>query len=983
MDRFRKLASELAGELFTDKYYRSIYATDASVFRIMPLAVVFPKNNDDLRKLILFANKERLSLIPRGAGTSLAGQAIGKGIIVDVSKYLDNIIELNTEQRWVIVQPGIILNELNRYLEPFNLFFGPETSTSNRCNIGGMIANNSCGLHSLIYGSAREHTLEIKAFLSDGSEVLFKPLSKKQFNQKLLGNNLENKIYRYINNILLDTSVRDEISKQFPDKSIKRRNSGYAIDLLAESSCFKEEAEDFNFCKLLCGSEGSLALFSEIKLSLVPINNKEKALLCVHLNSVIEAMYSNLIALKHKPNAVELVDKIILDLTKTNIEQQKNRFFIEGDPGAVLIIEIEGDDREDIKSKAEQIKSDFLTAGFGFAFPLIFGNDKAKVWALRNAGLGILSNIPGDAKPLPIIEDTAISVQDLPGFFIDFQKILKELNLESTYYAHIGTGEIHTRPIINIKTAEGRSQFHNIARLTALLVKSYKGSLSGEHGDGRLRGEFIKMMFGEKIYSLFLELKQCFDVNNIFNPGIIVDVKQTDDDLRFCDNYRQLQTKTLFNYSESVDFLRAIEKCNGSADCRKPNNAGGMMCPTYFATRNEYYSTRARVNLLREVLSNPNNNNPFISKELYKILDGCLSCKACKAECPSNIDLAKFKAEFFQKYYDFKGIGLRALLFAHIAKISNIFCSFAASYNKIIKSKLFSPLIKTFLNIASERQLPAISTINFYKWYKNYIRSGASSSYNLNKFDYINNNQKQLILYIDELIACYDADLAIKTYKLFEKLGYKIHIIKLAESGRTYISKGLLRKAKKFAETNVMLLRDIVTKDLPLVGIEPSAILSFRDEYLSLVNDELKKDAIKIADNCLLYDEFIIREKIKGNISSEQFTKIPAQIILHGHCHQKVLASIEPSAAMLSIPVNYKVDIIPSGCCGMAGAFGYEKKYYQLSMKIGEQVLFPYIHQKGTGKIISAPGLSCREQIFHGTGLQALHPLEILYKALI
>ncbi|MEO7984831.1 MAG: FAD-binding and (Fe-S)-binding domain-containing protein, partial [Bacteroidota bacterium] len=641
----------MEGDLFDDSTMRVLYATDASAYREMPLAVASPRHIQDIKQLICFARREKTSLIPRTAGTSLAGQVVGNGIVVDVSKYFTQILELNTEEKWVRVQPGVIRDELNMFLKPYGLFFGPETSTANRAMIGGMVGNNSCGSNSVVYRSTREHLLEINALLSDGSEAKFKSLNIDDFHSKCEGDNLEASIYRSVRGILGNYDNQVEIRKEFPKRSVERRNTGYAIDVLLESAPFTAGEKDFNFCKLIAGSEGTLAFITEIKLQVVPLPPKEVGLLCVHFNSIDESLRANLVALKYKPSASELIDHYILACTKENKEQIKNRFFVQGDPGAILVIEFARNNREEIIEIAKQVEADMRSVGLGFHFPLLFGEDSKKIWTLRKAGLGLLSNLPGDEKAVPVIEDTAVDVNDLPAYIRDFNEILKKHGLYSVHYAHAGSGEIHLRPIINLKTTEGNRLFRVIAEEIAMLVKKYNGSLSGEHGDGRLRGEFIRQMVGEKNYNLLKEVKRSWDPENIFNPNKIVDTPPMDTMLRYTPGQQTPAFKTIFRF-HNQDVLQHAEQCNGSGDCRKTELSGGTMCPSFMATRNEKDTTRARANILREFLTNSDKLNRFDHTEIYEVMDLCLSCKGCKSECPSNVDVAKLKAEFMQHYYD-------------------------------------------------------------------------------------------------------------------------------------------------------------------------------------------------------------------------------------------------------------------------------------------------------------------------------------------
>ena len=947
------------GEFHDDFHYRLIYATDASAYREIPDAVVFPKHEEDIRSITRYAIEHHVNLIPRAAGTSLAGQVVGKGIIVDISKYMNNILEINPEQRWVRVQPGVVLDELNEYCRPYGLFFAPETSTSNRCCIGGMAGNNSCGSHSLVHGSTRDHVIEARVVLSDGSTAVFGPLSDNELENKCSGDTLEGRIYREILAILNDEGNRKDIKDNFPEPSIRRRNSGYAIDELLNS-------RPFNFCKLIVGSEGTLAFITELKLHLEPLPPKETAVVCVHCASLEEACKANLAALKHEPRAIELMDDQVLQLSKKNIAQNKNRFFIQGDPAAILIVEIAKDSLDEVNHEADFLEDDLRRQNLGYHYSRVYGKDISRVWALRKAGLGLLSGMPGSAKPVSLIEDTAINPEKLFAFLSDLKVVLDSYGLSCVYHGHISTGELHLRPILNLKEEDDRRLFRVVATETARLVKKYRGSLSGEHGDGRLRGEFLPLMFGKKVYALFKNVKNIWDENGIFNIGKIVDTPPMDSCLRY--EVCQGIGNTYFDFSRQKGYLCAVEQCNGSGDCRKSYLFGGTMCPVYRATRDEKNTTRARSNILRELLIHPEGKRMFSQPEVLSALDSCLSCKACKAECPSNVDMARYKAEYLQHHYDETRIPLRSFLIANLTRIQKMAMVFPAAYNAAVSSKIFSYILKKVLRFTPQRTIPKIYRFTLKHWLRTHPDTETYS--------------RKVYLFADEFSNYMDVEIGITFIKLLRALGYQVTIPEHVESGRTELSKGLVKKAKKIARKNIMLLKDIVNEQIPLVGIEPSCILSFRDEYPDLVGEDLKETAVSLARNCLLYDEFIVREVRNGNITSKLFTDKTEKIKLHGHCHQKALVSIEPSKEMLSLPTNYHVDVIPSGCCGMAGAFGYEKEHYKLSMQIGEQVLFPAVRSAGKNAIIAAPGTSCRQQIMDGTGVKAYHPIEVLYQAL-
>ena len=967
-DLFFPLKQSLEGDVFTDRVQKVIYATDASSYREIPQAVTRPKNKEDIRKIIHFARQVGTSVIPRAGGTSLAGQVVGPGIVVDISKYLNKIGQFNLTERWIEVEPGVVLAELNQFLFNHGLQFAPETSTANRCCIGGMLGNNSCGLHSLIYGSTREHILEVESILSDGTNVIFKALTTAEFQDKCNGDAdlLETKIYRNIRETLSDPFNQKEIRDQYPDPKVTRRNNGYALDMLLETDPFTHNGKSFNFCKLLSGSEGTLVFVTKIKLNLIALPPKYLGMVCAHFRSLEEAFYGNIVALRHMPDAIELTDDIILNCTLENIEQSKNRFFIQGNPKAILTIEFSSESEEEIQEKVKALEEDLRKEGFGYHFPLFTDKESIrKIWELRKAGLGLLSNIPGEKRNVTVIEDTSVAPDYLPAYIREFDLIIARYGLKCVYYGHIATGELHLRPLLNLKDPEDVKIYHSLAGEMAELAKKYRGSLSGEHGDGRLRGVFIPLMLGKHNYELIRKLKYTWDPHNILNPGKIVDTPPITKDLRLLMGQPTFKANTVFDYTPHGDLLRSVEMCNGSGDCRKSNLIGGTMCPSYMATRDEDKTTRARANALREFLTRPQKANVFDSKEVLQVLDHCLMCKACKSECPSNVDMAKFKAEFLQQYYDQHGFPMRSLLIAYLPRINRLGMVFRPITNLITASNLF----KKVVGFAAERSIPKLSTSTLRSWKE--------------KQSFEKKLKGKVYLFADEFTNFNESHIGIKAILLLNKLGYEVVIPKHMESGRTYLSKGLVRKARQIATFNVMHLSGIVSEDTPLIGIEPSCILTFRDEYPELVEKPLQEKAKALAKNALMFEEFIVREMGKGNITSDQFSKDQKTIRLHGHCQQKAVASTLPTRQMLQLPVNYSVQEIKSGCCGMAGSFGYEKEHYKLSMEIGELDLFPVVRKSQMDEIIAASGTSCRHHIEEGTGRNALHPVEVLWEALL
>ena len=957
----------------------------------MPAAVAVPETVDDLKKLIAFATEYKTSLIPRTAGTSLAGQVVGSGIVVDVSKHFTKILEINPDERWVRVQPGVIRDELNQALKPYGLYFGPETSTANRAMIGGMVGNNSCGSNSVVYRATREHTLSVKVLLADGSEAEFSNMSGWEFTKAVSeasrrngSATLADKILLKTNAILVDPVNQEEIRRNFPKKSIERRNTGYALDALLDMAPFAADGEPFNLAKFIAGSEGTLCFMTEIKLNIVPLPPKESGLVCVHCHSIDESLRATLVALNYGPYAVELIDDIILERADTNPEQRKNSFFVQKTPSdhfpIILVVDLSRDTRAEIEALAARMEAEMRAAGLGYHYPLLFGEDTKKIWTLRKAGLGLLGNLPGDEKAVAVIEDTAVDVRDLPDYIREFNEILRKHHMTSVHYAHAGSGELHLRPIINLKTKEGHQQYRMIAEEIATLVKKYDGSLSGEHGDGRLRGEFIPQMVGPHNYELMRQIKHTWDPAGIFNPGKIVETPPMDTFLRYEAGQQTPEFQTYFRYKDQ-NVLQHAEQCNGSGDCRKTEASGGTMCPSYMATRNEKDTTRARANILREMLTHSPKENCFDHEEIKEVYDLCLSCKGCKNECPSNVDVAKLKAEFLQHYYDTNGVPIRSRLIANFARLSGLASLVPWAWNGILGTPALRRIANRVVGFHPDRTMPLMGEVTVKRWEERRKEEREKrDSQHLSPSSL--SSPSSFLLFCDEFTNYNDVEVGQKAIQLFERLGYEVIIPKHGESGRAALSKGMLKYAKTLAERNVRALKDVVSAETPLVGLEPSAILTFRDEYPDLVDESLVADAKRIAEHALTFEEFFAREVDAGRIRPEQFTTETRLIKLHGHCQQKAVSSLVPSKKALSLPRNYTVQLIPSGCCGMAGSFGYEAEHYDISMQIGELVLFPAVRQQPDGVIIAAAGTSCRHQIKDGTSRHAQHPAEILFDAL-
>lgn len=955
----------------------------------MPLGVAYPKTADDIRGLLAEARKRHTHLIPRAAGTSIAGQVVGSGIVVDISRYMNRILEINEAERWVRVQPGVVRDELNIALKPYGLFFSPETSTSNRCCIGGMVGNNSCGTHSLVYGSTRHHVLALKGILSDGTDFSCTTTDFSFDERSGVGRHVQELLCSWQH----DPHIRQLLADNFPEASIRRRSCGYALDECLGVS--NDQLSTVNLPALLTGSEGTLAFVTEITLSLDPLP-KPSFLVVQKLEHIDDAWDANLELLKLHPTAVELIDGEILRLAQTTPAARPyfEALHLDSVPAGLLVAEFE----EEQKGKISIANSQRATP---------------EVWALRKAGLGVLTGTDSDAKPVGVIEDTAVAPERMAAYMKDFRAMMAELGLSCVYYGHISTGELHLRPVLDIKQPRDRKLFREVAERTAQLVRKHRGSLSGEHGDGRLRGEFIPLMYGGEVYDLFCQIKDAFDPDGVLNVGKIVRTPPMDEFLRY-----DLTAQRSDGESGLTALLRRIERCNGSGDCRKSNLIGGTMCPTFKVSGDELLTTRARANILREVLTKGNLDKSQRSM-VYSQLSSCLACKACRSECPSNVDMTRIRSQVLQLIYDRTHTPFRTWMVAHMATVERLGSLLPRLYNWFATNRLTSLLLKKLLHFATERRIPTLSRYTMRQLIAKDQKPTARINAKIN--DKIVNDKMvnaRVYLFCDEFTNYQEAELGLMFARLLTRLGYEVVVPRHVESGRAAISKGCLHLAAKYAKRNVELLSPLISADTPLVGIEPSCILSFRDEYPDLMkNTALRTKARDMAPHCLLFDEFLCREIDAGRIDPSVFCQrsglsgeavSDSDIYLHGHCHQKALVGVDKTARLLQYTTTGKVHVIPSGCCGMAGSFGYEKEHYATSLAIGEMVLFPTIRKAvgtpsadssnfqqrsgqtaqrsnsglGLTALISAPGTSCREHIRHATGVTALHPVQILYAAL-
>ncbi len=962
---FTKISNALQGSIHLDRLTRTLYATDASVYRKLPIAVAYPMTVDDIKVLVQFAAEHQIGLIPRTAGTSLAGQCVGEGIVVDVSRHMTKILDVDLEKKRVRVQPGVIRDELNQFLARHGLFFGPDTSTSNRCMIGGMVGNNSSGTTSIQYGVTRDKVVALKTVLADGTEAEFKALTAAEFLDTAKMESLEGSIYRNIHKELENKSIQEDIKANFPKSAIHRRNTGYAVDALLKCTLFGGSEEKINLCDVLTGSEGTLAFTTEVTLQLDDLPPALSAMVVTHYASLENCLSDVLPLMECDLHLCEMMDKVILDCTKNNRQQLANRFFVEGDPQALLMLQVCDDTESGLKKQVENLLATIDKSGFSYAYPVLYGPDIKKAIELRKAGLGLLGNMVGDRKAVACIEDTAVALEDLKDFIGEFTAIMKDYDQEAVYYAHAGAGELHLRPILDLKRSKDVGLFRAITTDVARLTKKYRGSFSGEHGDGIVRAEFIPMMIGEANYELLKRIKGYFDPKNIFNPGKIVDAYPMDASLRYETNRDEPDIKTLLDFTDNQGILRAAEQCNGSGDCRKTHLAPGTMCPSYQATKEEKDTTRARANALREMLTTNSKDNPFDSEELKTVFDLCLSCKACSSECPSNVDIATMKAEFLYQYQEANGYSFRSRLFAHNYRLNKLGSITPGLTNWLFQNRIMGGLIKKVSGIATERPLPKISTNNLNKYIKSLVKEL--------------NSTKKVVLFVDEFTENLDTDIGRDAIDLLVGLGYGVELY-FGQSGRAQLSKGFLKSARRLAQKNLDGLAPYASKGIPVLGIEPSAILSFRDEYKRFNLDWEKTE--QLAANSFLIEEFLSREAAAGRIKAASFTSEKREVKIHNHCHQKALSDQKVTFDILNLPVNYEVSIINAGCCGMAGSFGYEKEHYEVSMKAGELRLFPAVRAAGDA-IIAANGTSCRHQIKDGTGVVAMHPISILKQALV
>ena len=953
-----ELRKRVSGEVRFDPFSRVLYSTDASIYQMEPVGVVIPRSVEDVLAVIEIARDNRVPVLPRAGGTGLAGQSVNHAIVMDFSKYLNQVVEVNQEEQWVRVQPGIVLDQLNRYLAPYNLQYAPDPTTSNRACVGGGIGNNTCGAHSVIYGKTLDHIKEVDVVLSDAAQAHFQSLEPHELEAKLNGEGLESDIYRGVLQIARENLA--EIEARYP--KIMRRVSGYNLDsFLGE--------EPVNLAKMVVGSEGTLCVVTEAKVNLVP-RPTMTSLSVLHFADIFEASEATKEVLKHGPSSVEVLDKMVLDRSRESMGQSRNLAFVQGNPGAMLLVEFYGESEAELTAKMEHLRDDMAHRRLGYAcVNLLDRADQDMVWNVRKGGLGLLMSIRGDAKPIPFVEDPAVDPENLGEFVRRFDEVVRNHDTQAGYYGHASVGCLHIRPLISLKSADGIEKMLSIGEEISDLVKEFGGSMSGEHGDGIVRGVWTEKMFGPEIYQAFRDLKSTFDPQGIMNPGKIIDCPPMRENLRYGSEYQAESLPAHLDFSLDTNYAGAVEMCNGMGACRKLT---GTMCPSFMATREEEHSTRGRANLLRAALSGTLPPGTVTDKRLYEAMDLCLECKACKSECDSGVDMAKLKYEFLDNYYKTNKRPLRNKLFAHINRLNRLGSRFAPLSNWGASSPIGKFVSSVLLGVHPNRRLPRFASQTLAQWFNSRPASSA------------NRTVKGTVALFNDTFMNYNyPEIGKAAVELLEAAGYRVQLANAQCCGRPMISKGLLDEAAAHARYNVDLLHAFADQGVPIIGCEPSCLLTFRDEYPEFCRDgRAHAKARKVAENSYLIDEFLAMLHDKGELELE-FSNRSKKVLFHGHCHQKSLVGTAPSLTALRLPPGYEVELINAGCCGMAGSFGFEKEHYDVSMTIGEQMLFPAIRDKGAEWEVAVMGVSCRQQVEQGTGRTARHLVEVLRDAVV
>ena len=943
------LRPRVQGEVRFDDLARTLYATDASPYEIRPYGVVLPKRVEDVRAVVEVANRFGVSILPRGGGTSLAGQTVGSAIVIDFSKFMNEILEFDPEARVVRVQPGLVRDELNSFLRPHGLQFTPDISTTNRANVGGMVANNSAGTRSIKYGKSVDQVLALTVMLADGTITEFHEVEGGELATKLAQPNLEGEIYRTVQR--LTTELEEEILERFP--KVMRQVGGYNLNEFVED-------RPFNLAKLVTGSEGTLAIILDVTLKLFPIPTHQ-ALALLHFDSLQNALEAIKYINRHGPSAVEIMDEVLFDLGHRNPAIAPLLSWLDGCPAAVLMVEFDGESQSEMQEGLDALAADSEVQRLSYHTHLAHSDEEQqKVLEFRRAGLGTYATVKGRRKPVPFIEDAAIPVENLPRYIPDVLAVCESHGVEAVIYAHASVGVIHVRPLLDLKDADDIGTFESISQETFELVKRYGGSWSGEHGDGLIRSYQNRKLFGDQIYEAFREIKRSFDPKNLMNPGKIVDAPRMTENLRYGPNYPQGSVETVFDFSKDGGYLGAIEMCTGVGSCRKVGT--GTMCPSYMATRDEDHSTRGRANILREAI-NGRMPGGLTSRQVFDVLDLCLECKACKVECPSQVDLAKIKYEFLQQYYDDHGTPLAARAIGNVGRLAPLGRVLAPIANVLLPLKPVRWTLERAVGIDRRRTLPKYARHSFAQWFEGRSAPTRPAS------------RGAVALFADTWTMFNEPEVGRAATAVLEALGHRVELVPYRCCGRPLISKGLLRQAQQQAEANLEALAPYVRRGVPVVGLEPSCVTPFRDDYLDLVPGERAEATAK---QVKMIDEFLAKAWTSGQLDPKSSFRLrPESILLHGHCQQKAVLGTSATRAVLEW-VSDDVRELDSGCCGMAGSFGYT--HHDLSMQIGEQRLFPEIRSHRGVSV--ACGFSCRHQIWDGTSVRTHHLASVLADAL-
>ena len=984
-----ELASRVAGEVRFDARARALWATDASPYEIRPYGVVLPKTIDDVRAVVDIANRHGLPILPRGGGTSLAGQTVGEAIVVDFSKYMTAVLDLDLAKNLVRVQPGVVRDDLNLYLRPHELQFTPDISTTDRANVGGMVANNSAGTRSIKYGKTVDAVVAMTVMLSDGSIVEVGEVTPEELARKKAQDDLEGQIYRVVHEVV--ETHADAIAERYP--KVMRRVGGYNLDELIGG-------RPFNLAKLISGSEGTLAIILDVTLSLAPVP-RHKMLAMVHFGSMENALTAVQYINRHKPSAVEILDDRIFELAGENPALRPLLHWVEGAPAAVLMVEFDGVSDDEMRRGLNGLQDDPQVAELAYHTHLAFSYEEQEdILAFRRKGLGIYATIRGRRKPTAFIEDAAIPPQHLPRYIPEVKEVCRRHGADLVVYGHASVGVIHIRPLLDMKTADGVEAYRRISEETFELVRKYGGSWSGEHGDGLIRSYKNRELFGDELYEAFRGVKRAFDSRNLMNPGKIVDAPPMTENLRYGAGYPDDPTRTTMDFSAHGGYLGAIEMCTGVGACRKTTS--GTMCPSYMVTLDEDHSTRGRANILREAITGGMPGG-LTSKDVYDVLDLCLECKACKAECPSRVDMATIKSEFLQQYWDDHGVPLSAFAIGNVATVAPLAQKLAAVSNALLPLAPVRWAIEKTVGVDRRRVLPRYASEDFASWFRRRARKGpdadapaaplapsraetsdGSTAGSSAASDGPGATRRapaarpgsskappRVALFADTWTMYNEPSVGQAATRVLERLGYAVELVPYGCCGRPMISKGLLRRARRLAEHNVARLQRYVDEDVPVVGLEPSCVTAFQDDYRSLIPGEATDRA---ADHVKMIDQFLAKAWTSGALKPDgAFAKDGERILLHGHCQQKAIIGTAPTHALLGW-VSDDVHEVDSGCCGMAGSFGYS--HHEVSMKSGERRLFPAVREHAGPTV--ACGFSCRHQIADGTGRGSQHVMEVL-----